>query len=360
MNSKFERVIASMKENQLNQLIVCDAGSIYYLTGKMFHTMHRMLALVISQDKEPVLYIHEMFPTGNIEGVKTHHWKDTDNYLLDLYNELDNTKQVGVDKFFEARFVIGLSELGFTHSLKIGSYVIDDIRAIKTDEEIALMDKASDINDTVMLRLQDFIKDYKGDITELMLKDELVRLYKDYTNEGISFEPIICFGVNAADPHHELDDTVLKENNCIVIDIGCQKDNYVSDMTRTVFYKGVSDFDREIFEIVKEANIRATNFIKPGVKFSEIDAMARDYITEKGYGQYFNHRLGHFIGMEVHEAGDVSGSNHAVAKEGMVFSVEPGIYIKDKGIGVRIENLVVVTKDGCRSLNKIPMDIKVL
>ncbi len=360
MNKNFERVISSLKENQLNQLIICDAGSIYYLTGKMFHTGHRMLALVISQDKAPVLFIHEMFPAGELDGVKVHYWKDTDDYLKDLYNELDNTKQVAVDKFFEARFVIGLSEFGFTHSLKVGSYIIDDIRAVKTDEEIKLMEKSSEINDAVMLKLQDHIKTCKEEITELKLQEKLVELFKEYTNEGLSFNPILCFGANAGDPHHENDHTVLVEGNCIVLDIGCMKDNYASDMTRTVFYRNVSDFDREIFEIVKEANIRATNFVKPGVKFSEIDAMARDYITEKGYGQYFTHRLGHFIGMEVHEAGDVSGSNHNVAKEGMVFSIEPGIYIKDKGIGVRIENLVVVTKDGCRSLNKIPLDMKIL
>jgi Xaa-Pro dipeptidase len=138
------------------------------------------------------------------------------------------------------------------------------------------------------------------------------------------------------------------------------KDNYASDMTRTIFYKGVSDFDKEIYEIVKEANLRATAFVKPGVKCSEIDAQARDYITEKGYGEYFNHRLGHFIGMEVHEAGDISGSNDNIVKEGMIFSIEPGIYIRDKAIGVRIENLVLVTKDGCVSLNEIPIDLKIV
>ncbi|MFV0520010.1 MAG: M24 family metallopeptidase [Lachnospirales bacterium] len=360
MDNKIENVLASMKSNDLNQLIICDSGSIYYLTGKMFHTGHRMLALVISHDKEPVLFIHEMFPTGKLERVKVHHWKDTDNYIKSLYEELDSDKNIGVDKFFEARYLLGLTDLGLKQKVRVGSFVIDDIRGVKSDEEILLMEKSSEINDNVMIKLQEHISNFKGDITENYLKEKLISFYKEFTNEGLSFDPIICFGGNAADPHHEIDDTILKENNCIVIDIGCMKDNYASDMTRTVFYKGVSDFDRNIYEIVKEANIRATNFVKPGVKFSEVDAVARDYITEKGYGEYFNHRLGHFIGMEVHEAGDVSGSNHSLVKEGMIFSIEPGIYIKDKGIGVRIENLVVVTKDGCRSLNKIPLDLKVL
>lgn len=358
---KFNKVISKMKDENINQFVICDAGSIYYLTGQMFHTGHRMLALVISTDKKPVLYIHEMFPTNEMNvDIDVCYWKDTDDYLYDLYNELDNEKQVVVDKYFEARFVIGLSEYGFSLPLKVGSYLIDDIRAIKTDEEIKLMEASSKINDMVMEKMQAYIASYVGELTENHLKEKLIEFYSEYTDEGFSFDPIICFGKNAADPHHEIDDSVLQSGNCIVIDIGCMKDGYASDMTRTVFYREVSDLHREIFEIVKEANKRAEAFVRPGVKLSEIDAMARDYITEKGYGEYFNHRLGHFIGMEVHEAGDVSATNDNIVKEGMIFSIEPGIYIKDKEIGVRIENLVVVTSDGCRSLNNVSEDIKIL
>lgn len=359
--SRIDKVIAKMKDENINQFIICDAGSIYYLTGQMFHTMHRMLTLVISTDKKPILYIHEMFPANKMyDGIDVHAWKDTDNYLLDLYNELDNSKQIVVDKYFEARFVLGLSEYGLDLPLKVGSHIIDDIRAVKTEKEIELMEASSEINDAVMSKMQDYIASYSGDLTESHLREQLEKYFAEYTDEGFSFEPIICFGKNAADPHHEIDDSVLKEGECVVLDIGCMKDGFASDMTRTVFYKNVSDFHKEIFEIVKKANDLAFDFVKPGVKFSDIDAKARDYITQKGFGEYFNHRLGHFIGMEVHEAGDVSATNDNVAKEGMVFSIEPGIYIKDKEIGVRLENLVVVTKDGCRSLNKLPLDIKVL
>ncbi|MFV0441731.1 MAG: M24 family metallopeptidase [Lachnospirales bacterium] len=349
-----------MIEENISQFIVCDPGSIYYLTGQMFHTGHRMLTLVVSCDKKPILFIHEMFPVKENNDIEVHHWKDTDNYLVDLYKVLDKTKQVVVDKYFEARFVLSLRDMGFDLPLQVGSYLIDDIRGVKSLKEIELMKNASKINDTVMELMFNYIGNFEGELKESHLREQLSTFYSDYTEDGFSFEPILCFGGNAADPHHEIDDTIVKEGDCIVLDIGCMKDNYSSDMTRTVFYKKVSDFHREIYEIVKEANERATKLIKPGVKFSEIDAAARDFITEKGYGKYFNHRLGHFIGMEVHEAGDVSAINHNVAKEGMIFSIEPGIYIKDKNIGVRIENLVVVTADGCESLNKVPMDLKIV
>lgn len=360
MNKKFENVIGKMKQEGVNQLIVCDEGSIYYLTGKKFHTMHRMIALLISIDKDPVLYIHEMFPTRGIEnaGVITHHWKDTDNYLGELHSEIDTTKQLAVDKYFEARFLISLQDQGLDLPVKNGSYIIDDIRAVKSEEEIKLMFAASKINDKVILELEDYIADYKGDLTELHVESVLAEKYAQYTKEGYSFSPIISFGINATDPHHEPDETVLKDHDCIIIDIGCMKDGYASDMTRTVFKGIASEFDREIFDIVKEAQERAQKFVKPGVKCSEIDAAARDYITEKGYGEYFTHRLGHFIGQETHEAGDVSGTNDTPVKVGNIFSIEPGIYIRDKKVGVRIENLVVVTEDGCESLNKIPTDYK--
>ena len=121
----------------------------------------------------------------------------------------------------------------------------------------------------------------------------------------------------------------------------------------------MSDKSRDVYETVLEANLRAIAKVKPGVTFAEIDAAARDYITEKGYGEYFTHRTGHFIGMECHEAGDVSAINHNVVKPGMIFSIEPGIYLPNE-VGVRIEDLVVATDDGCEVLNQYPKELRIL
>ncbi|MDR1782284.1 MAG: aminopeptidase P family protein [Bacilli bacterium] len=360
MNDRFNKVIENMKDSNINQFIICDPGSIYYLTNQLYHTGHRMLALLISLDKEPELFIHEMFPTRDLKDIKVNYFKDGDDSLKMLYQALDKTKQVVVDKYFDARYVIGLRNFGLDLPIEVGSYLIDDLRGVKTDKEIELMKNASKINDKVMLELQDYISKATDKITELALEKVLSQLYAKYTDEGYSFNPIIAFGINATDPHHVTDNTVLKKGDCIVIDIGCVKENYCSDMTRTCFYQEVSEFNKNIYNIVKEANEKAMALVKPGIKFSEIDAIARNFITKQGYGEYFNHRLGHFIGTECHEAGDVSGINNNLVKEGNIFSIEPGIYIRDKKIGVRLENLVVVTKDGCESLNKISLDLKIL
>lgn len=131
-------------------------------------------------------------------------------------------------------------------------------------------------------------------------------------------------------------------------------------MTRTVFIGEVSDKAREVYEVVKEAQQRGIDAVRPGARMCDVDLACRNYITEKGYGEYFTHRTGHSIGMEDHEYGDVSSVNEDIIQVGQVFSIEPGIYLMDEGIGVRIEDLVIVTEDGCEVLNHFTKDLIVV
>ena len=143
---------------------------------------------------------------------------------------------------------------------------------------------------------------------------------------------------------------VLKEGDCVLFDMGCVKDRYCSDMTRTWFCGQPTEKQAAVHDLVRRANEAAEALIKPGVRLCDLDAAARDLITEAGYGEYFNHRLGHFIGRTDHEKGDVSSANTAVAKPGMIFSIEPGVYLPGE-FGVRVEDLVLVTEGGCEVLN---------
>jgi Xaa-Pro dipeptidase len=144
-----------------------------------------------------------------------------------------------------------------------------------------------------------------------------------------------------------------------LIDVGCKKDSYCADMTRTFFYQSVSEKQREVYELVKKANEAAESMIKPGVRFCDIDKTARDIISKAGYGEKFTHRLGHSIGIEVHEYGDVSSINETKVKPGMIFSIEPGIYLEGE-FGVRIEDLVLVTEDGVQLLNHYSKELTVI
>ena len=145
----------------------------------------------------------------------------------------------------------------------------------------------------------------------------------------------------------------------MLFDLFSRKNNYWCDMTRTVFIGEASEQAREVYDTVLQANLRAIAAVKPGARFCDVDKAARDYITEKGYGPYFTHRTGHCIGQEVHEAGDVSSVNENVLKPGMIFSIEPGIYLEGK-VGVRIEDLVLVTEEGCEVLNRADKALRII
>ena len=142
----------------------------------------------------------------------------------------------------------------------------------------------------------------------------------------------------------------------IILDVGLNVNGYMSDMTRTVVLGRADDEQREVYELVKAANEAGRRIAAPGVPLCEIDRAAREVIERGGYGNYFIHRTGHGIGLEVHEGADVSASSKAVAKEGMIFSVEPGIYLPGK-FGVRIEDLVLITPNGCETLNRLPREL---
>ena len=218
------------------------------------------------------------------------------------------------------------------------------------------MRAASKINDQAMVRFRELVKE---GITEKEIADQTLEIYKELGAEGFSFDPIVSFGANAADPHHMPDDTVLKAGDVILFDVGCIKGGYCSDMTRTFCYKEVTAKNKEIYDLVLNANRSAIAKIKPGVPLCELDKTARDIITEAGYGEGFNHRLGHFIGLSEHEFGDVSLTNETKAEPGMIFSIEPGIYLPGD-TGVRIEDLVLVTEDGVEVLNSYTKELQVI
>ncbi|MBP1864660.1 Xaa-Pro aminopeptidase [Clostridium tetanomorphum] len=220
--------------------------------------------------------------------------------------------------------MLRLMELSPNATFINGSEIIDRIRMYKDEEEKNVMRMASNLNDKAMEKL---IKSIKMDLSEKNMANILSNIYEELGAEGFSFSPIIAYGANGTDPHHELDNSTLKEGNNIILDIGCKYRSYCSDMTRTVFYKYVPDNSKKVYNIVLEANKRAIHKVKPGVKFCDIDWAAREYIEKAGYGKYFNHRTGHSIGIDVHDLGDVSSVNTDIVNPGMIFSIESGIYI---------------------------------
>ncbi len=354
---RLERIIARLDEKGLEQMVISDPYSIFYLTGRMIKPGERMLALYVNKDSSKNrIFINNLFTVNEELGVEKVRFDDNTDAAALLAEYTDSGKPLGIDKKLEARFLLRLMECGAASDYRNSSECVDFVRSMKDDEEARLMREASKANDNAMGGLAGLIR---GGMTETELASHLPELYRSEGAEGCSFEPLVGFGAAAAIGHYEPGANTLKEGDCVLIDVGCLKNGYCSDMTRTFFYKKVSDEHRKIYEIVKKAQQAAIDSIRPGVRFCDIDKAARDVITAAGYGKNFTHRLGHSIGIEVHEYGDVSETNTSPVKPGMTFSVEPGIYI-DGDVGVRIEDLVMVTEDGVEVLNSFSKELIVI
>lgn len=350
---RVNKVLDMMREQYIPQMLISDSAAIFYLTGKWIHPGERLLALYLNIDGNHKLFINELFPVYEDLGVEKIWFNDTDDGVEVIAENVAKDKVMGIDKNWASKFLLRLMELEGGSSFVNGSIILDRIRMCKDEWEKNCMREASRLND---LAVGNMISSISKNVTEKKLAQNLLCIYENLGADGYSFSPIIAYGANASDPHHEPDESMLTEGDSIIIDIGCLKDSYCSDMTRTVFYKKVSDKAKEIYEIVKEANEKAIAQVKPGVRFSDIDAAARNHIESKGYGKSFTHRTGHSIGIEVHDFGDVSSVNNDIVKPGMIFSIEPGIYLKGE-VGVRIEDLVLVTEEGCEVLNKFTKDL---
>ncbi len=232
-----------------------------------------------------------------------------------------------------------------------------DIRIVKSEEEQKALEEAALLNSKGF----DYIV---SQLKEGMREDELARklhlFFIDNGGDRLSFDPIIAFGVSSAAPHYRPTNRALKKGDIVLIDIGVRKNGYHSDMTRTLFFGEPHPELKKIYEIVKEAQAKALASVREGISSIELDRVARDFIIEKGYGPQFGHSLGHGVGIDIHEFPFLrSKPPETFLREGMCITIEPGIYLPGLG-GVRIEDMVLVTKDGYIDLTKRPKELKVL
>ncbi len=236
-------------------------------------------------------------------------------------------------------------------------FLVEEQRLCKTEEEITNIKEAVKITDRVLLEGQ---KEIKEGMTEKELANLLDYYHVKFGGEKPSFDTIVAFGENAALPHATPGDRKLKSGDIITVDFGCFYNGYCSDMTRTFFFGEPKSQELiKIHDIVNEAGKRQMAAVKEGASTKEIDAIGRDYIKEQGYGEFFAHGTGHGIGLEIHESPRLNNVSDFILKEGMAITIEPGIYIEGLG-GVRIENDLIVRKEGAESLNQSNRSYNVL
>lgn len=233
---------------------------------------------------------------------------------------------------------------------------LSDLRLRKSAQEVAILQKAQQLADQSFAELLSRIS---AGMTEREVVAELNYIGARLGSEGPSFDPIVASGPNGAMCHAVPSKRRLERGDLVVLDFGCTVDGYHSDMTRTFAVGSASDDCRRIYDIVLEAHERALRALRAGITGRALDAVARDYITEMGYGPCFGHSLGHGFGLEIHEGPRASMRSDDVLEPGMTITIEPGIYVEGL-CGVRIEDCCVVTPDGYLDLVSSPKELLVI
>ncbi|WP_380681589.1 M24 family metallopeptidase [Salinigranum sp. GCM10025319] len=341
--------------------VVCAPGAnLRYLTGVDESPSERHFLCVVPADGDPVFLVPELSGTDIeettwIDDVQV--WSDDEDPTAALDSVLDDCDlgpgRVLLDGTMHARFVLDVQRLLDGRECGLAEEAIGPLRARKDEAELDALRRAGSVADAVMAGLREDAASLVGR-SESELAREIERRLADAGGEGVSFEPIVAAGSNGAKPHHGHGDRVIREGDPVVLDFGTRVDGYPSDTTRTLVLAGDPPEGFEtVHDVVREAQEAAIDAVEPGVEARAVDRAARAVVEEAGYGERFVHRTGHGVGLDVHEEPYLSTESETTLEPGMVFSVEPGVYL-DGRFGVRIEDLVVVTDDGPERLNDSP------
>jgi len=349
-----------MTKRNLDAALISSVPNITYLTGfSHFSKDEREAFLFITKAKQYILtdgrYSEAVVNKINDFELIEISTKLSLEKALKLLVEKHDAKKVGID-----HYSITLAEHKKLSSCfkALKHFSIESLRIIKDSSEITAIEKACRLGDKTFKRILGKVKE---GITEKELAFEIEFFIKK-SGADISFPPIVAFGKNSSIPHHKSADKKLEKNSIVLLDFGVRLNNYCSDMTRTVFFGSANAKFKKMYQTVLDAQQKAIKALtsdggpeRSRMDSSEVDRVARSYITSKGFPS-IPHSLGHGIGLDVHESPRLSPKSKDILKPGMVFSIEPGIYLPGYG-GVRIEDVVAIEKSGPRALTKSPKEL---
>ena len=362
-----ERLSTSIQNASVDALALNPGPSLKYLTGLEFHLSERPVVGIFVPQSPLIVVLPELeiakttrlpypvqvFPYGENPASWISAFKHAIRAAL-----IGGNKKVGVeprslrileyqflrDSAPEAQFISAEAELA-------------EMRMRKDENEVMAMRKAVEIAQDALRAALPLIK---LTMTERELASELIlQLFRTGTDPELPFFPIISSGPNSANPHASPTDRRLTPGDLLVIDWGASHRGYCSDITRTFAIGEPAPEETRIAEIVLQANTAAREVARPGVQASSVDFAARNVIDQAGFGKYFIHRTGHGLGMEGHEPPYIRSDNELILQPGMVFTIEPGIYLPERN-GVRIEDNVVITDDGSVCLTDLPRDLQII
>ncbi|WP_090736160.1 Xaa-Pro peptidase family protein [Paenibacillus sp. Mc5Re-14] len=361
MNDKITRLYDELKSQAWDGLLVTDPKHIYYLTGFASDPHERFLGLVLLRDQEPELIVPALDAeaaqaASSVTRISTH--TDTDN----PYDLLRQRTGTGVKAFaLEKEHVSVLRYEQLHTAISAAQYVdlgpvLQEMRVRKTPEEVQRLKHAARLVEDA---LRHGLTHVREGVTEVELVAEIEYQMKKLGADGPSFDTTVLSGPKTALPHGVPGTRKLQHGDLLMFDMGVYSDGYASDITRTFAFGKLSTELETIYNTVLRSNEAGIAAIRPGVSCASVDQAARAVVEAAGYGPAFNHRVGHGLGMSVHEYPSVHGGNNDLLHEGFVFTIEPGIYVPGLG-GVRIEDDVLVTSEGVEVLTSFPKELTVL
>lgn len=364
MKSSLVSYLEWMKQNEIDVSFLTSTDNVFYLSGFYCEPHERLLGLLLFQETDPILVI----PSMEKEDAVASGWEfeiigysDIDDpwKLIDkaVKKRLSTVTKTAIEKEhmnverFEAFSAIFSNTAFFSAEEKLRN-----LRMIKDKNEIEKLRKACALADYAIEAGCAEIREGK---TEL---DVLAAIEYEMKKKGaakMSFATMVLTGVNGASPHGTPGLTKIKKGDFVLFDLGVVVDGYCSDITRTVAYGEISEKQKEIYQTVLRAQLAAIEASKAGTTCADVDLTARNIIDQAGYGEFFPHRLGHGLGINVHEYPSITETNPLILEPGMVFTIEPGVYVPNVA-GVRIEDDVLITENGVEVLTKFPKELKMI
>lgn len=364
MTKRLNQLADWMKQNNVDVCFVSSPENVFYLSGFYSNPHERLLGVAVFQEKEPFL----ICPGMEKNDAKNAGWgyeiighSDIDR-PWDLVNKaigkrLTEVKTIAIEKqHLNVERYEELRGLFPQTSFVSAEEKLQTLRMVKDQHELGIIKQACELAD---FAIETGIKEIAEGKTELDVLGAIEFALKKKGVTEMSFSTMVLTGKNAASPHGTPGLTQFQKGDLVLFDLGVVLDGYCSDITRTVAFGKINSQQQEIYDTVLAAQLEALKTAKPGVLCSEVDLAARNKIRAAGYGDFFPHRLGHGLGISVHEYPSLTETNSLALQEGMVFTIEPGIYVPEVA-GVRIEDDVFVTADGLEILTKFPKELQTI
>ena len=354
------RALEAAEATGLAGILVSPGPDLAYLVAYAPLPLERLTLLVLSTGTDPTLVVPTLERplaerAAGAPGLTLRDWRDgSDDPYAFVAGMLGSGRYAVTDRTW-ASHLLALERAGPERSFVAAGEALPLLRAVKDPDEVERLRVVAHAADAAF---GDVISLPFAGRAEAAVAAELDRLLREHGHERVDFT-IVGSGPNAASGHHEPGERRIGPGDAVVMDFGGMRDDYCSDITRTVFVGEPTDEAREVYAIVRAAQQAAFEAVRPGVAAEDVDRAARAVITDAGYGERFVHRTGHGIGLEVHEPPYIVEGNATPLEPGMTFSDEPGIYLEGR-FGVRIEDQVVVTPEGAERLNDATRELTIV